>query len=41
METVVEFIDADDLVWYGVAHRFLVWLTALLMRTSYDGEEAA
>lgn len=41
METVDPMIDADDLIGYGTAVRFLIWLTAVLMRASDQGEEAA
>ena len=39
--TVVEFIDADDLIGYGTATSFLIWLTGLLIHTDLNGEEAA
>jgi hypothetical protein len=41
METVDPMIDADDLIGYGTAVSFLIWLTGLLMHTDLDGEEAA
>jgi hypothetical protein len=34
MESTVDpsYLDVDDLILYGVAHRFLCWLTDLIMR---------
>lgn len=41
METTVEpTIDADDLIGYGTAVSFLIWLTGLLLH-SEEQEEAA